>query len=334
MGLAYQWAQENDISKLRLFLSENFGPQNIQVTPGRFETLFLNHPQGFKVLFCLDGDELAGIRCFLPVRIGTGSQIINAVFSVDTMVSQKYRKRGIAQHFLEIALEHFPLVIASGPTMAHSELYRKMGGTVVATFRKASLVRKPVMQQTIRSTARDIIAWLIWLKRKRINSSYIPLSLDSAADALITLPSRLLENESGTVSDKDLFLWRYGGSFYNDYLVSHVNCSDCQGLLVTRLCGAETKIIDVFGSPAAVDSILQAVGTILPKGEVSAVFTGKRLEKSFCSAGFLVRPFDATLVIISSDRSLQNELSGRDWLMFSGDADTDLLYPPQNLLCI
>ena len=328
MGLFYQWAEEKDIPKLRLFFSENFGPHNIQVAPGRFEALFLKHPQGFKVLFCRDEETIAGVRCFLPVRIGAGSQIINAVFSVDTMVSPSYRKQGIAQRFLEIALDHFPLVIASGPTMAHAELYRKLGGVVVATFRKAYLCRKPMLQPTVRATARDLIAWLLWLKRKRINASHCQLSLAAAVDALAALPSRLLEYESGSLVDTEAFLWRYGGQFYNDYSVSLVTCSDFEGLLVTRQCGAETKIIDVFGSAAAVDSILQSAGSVLPQGEVSAVFTGKRLEKSFRNAGFLVRPFDATLVIISADRSLQHGLGSRDWLMLSGDADTDLLYSP------
>lgn len=328
MGLTYHWAEEKDIPALRLFFSENFGPHNIQVTPGRFEALFLNHPQGFRVLFCRDEAAIAGVRCFLPVRIGAGSQVINAVFSVDTMVAPGYRKQGIAQRFLEIALDHFPLIIASGPTMAHAELYRKLGGVVVATFRKAYLCRKPTLRPNVRATARDLIAWLLWLKRKRIDSSHCPLSPAAAGDALAAMPSRLLEYESGSLVDTKAFLWRYGGKFYNDYSVSLVTCSDSQGLLVTRQCSSETKIIDVFGSAAAVDSILLAAGSVLPQGVVSAVFTGRRLEKSFRNAGFLVRPFDATLVIISADRSLQHELSSRDWLMFSGDADTDLLYAP------
>jgi len=329
MTFTFRWATNQDVPQIQQFIIDNFGIDSIQAAPGRFEALFVEHPKGLHVALCLSNDSICGARFFLPIRIAVGSQILDTAFPADTMVAPLFQKQGIGQKFQEMTIERFQVNISNGQSSAHTALYKKLGASVASTFCIAYQVRKPTLQKAIRPMIRDGLAWLLWLGRKRVFSGeqYI-LTPELASNLIESCSDRLMPEEVGTLIDKDLFAWRYSGSFYTDYSTIHAIYQNNIGLLVYRKSGDGIKITDIFCPAEQMVDFLRVSLKAINQEKITAVFTGTRLEKVFRSAGFLIRPIDAKLVILATNQSLQEELSRRDWAMFSGDADTDLRYFP------
>jgi len=325
MGLLFRWAIEDDIPSIKRFLYMCFGSASVQASPGRFDGLFPIHPSGFHVAICFSDDIVAGVRCFMPVKICVEDRVLDAAFPVDTMVAEQFRRRGIGQKFHEMAMERFNVVLANGPSPANSEIYRKNGAAVISGFKVGMQVRSPSIRGKLRPMIRDWLAWAMWVGRKRVDATLTSIDFLKAADLLPTMLPRFSRGEVGTIPDRDWFLWRYAGPYYNDYSLFLVESGALRGLLVTRKHGDIILIVDLVCSSESTAMLLNAVGHALPGSRVIVQFSGGRIERILRQAGFMIRPVDASLVVEVDDSALLNELKSLDWIIFGGDADNDML---------
>lgn len=335
--LIFRWAEPEDVFRIKEFIADNFGADSIQAAPGRFEALFLEHPLGFHIALCVSGDEIAGIRCYLPARLRSGKKIYSAAFPIDLMVNPRYRRRGISRRFLDMAQDRFQLTVSSGQSPAQAAMYKKSGAAVVAVYRIGYLIRRPALQSTIRATLRDGLAWSRWYGKRRLSATMKDLAEFNEADLANLTVRGLADDEVGNAVDHGIFRWRYTGSFYNDCKTGLIECENERGLVVYKHTGAETKILDIFCRAEATGLLIKAVAACLPGRRLTVKFAGTRLASRFSEAGFLVRPMDARVTVYSTNRTLQTQVSNRQWVIFAGDSDTELLDFPRagagNELC-
>jgi len=329
MELVFRWADLSDVADIKQFLAESFGPDAIQSSSGRFEALFLEHPLGFHVSLCTVSGSIVGLRCYLPMRAIFSQQELTGAFPVDLMVKPEYRRMGISRQFLDMAQERFPFTVSSGQSKSQAALYEENGAAVVATYYKGYLVRRPTLQGTLKASIRDVLSWLHRGRKRRLKASAKIISeIDSTTLNFLTA-HRLLDGEVGNLIAQDTYAWRYSGSYYRDCTAVVVECENRHGILVYRVTSEETQILDIFCGADTLELLISVASSLLPGRKLSARFAGERLKFLFATAGFLIRPMDAKLVVHSRHRQLQERLAQHNWVIFAGDSDTALLEFPQ-----
>ncbi len=331
MHLSYRWAEKKDTASIKLFMAEQYGAGSIQAAPGRFEALFLDHPQGFHIALCTSNDEIVGLRCYMPVQISCYKQLHNAAFPVDMMVKPALRRHGIGSKFLLMAQDRFAFTLSSGQSEAQASLYKKKGAVVVAAYNIGYLVRRPNLRTFSKTTVRDVLSWLHWSTTPKRPANMKEISVTSASVQTHLSRSRFSQDEAGSALDQATFRWRYDNSFYNDYSVVQIESGGTQGILTCQTRGEETRIIDIFCPAQARITLLNAAATVLPGRRISAFFAGVHLAQAYRRAGFLVRPRDTQAILFSQDCHLLDQLSRASWILFGGDSDTKLRELPCRL---
>lgn len=328
MELTYRWAERDDAGEIRHFLVKNFGERSIQAAPGRFDALFLHHPRDFHIALCVNGNEIVGLRCYLPAHMYCGYELRRAAYPIDMMVKSDYRRQGIGSRFLTMAWERFMFIVSTGQSEAQANLYRKKGAAIIARYQEGLLVRKPTMQGTAKAMARDMLSWLRWIGRPKVQGRFQKIAAEQAVARAKLFPRRFDQGEAGNAIEPRDFLWRYAGTFYNRYNFALLTSGEHEGILVYKQTDSESRIIDLICPTTSVATLLRIAGAELPGPRVTALFAGNLLETWFVEAGFLVRPRGARLVLYSSEPALQEEMAQRSWVVFAGDSDTELIAFP------
>ena len=124
------------------FLRINFGHNSVQCRKDRFEWLFERNPWKTIIYLSFSKNELIGQICFLPVKLRFKNKQLSAAFSIDTMISPEYRRKGIGRMLHQIRKEKYQVALSSGQSEANTRLYNKMGWLTLGTYFQFDLVKR------------------------------------------------------------------------------------------------------------------------------------------------------------------------------------------------
>jgi len=304
MDCEFRWATVEDADEIESFLEATFGPDSVQCIPGRFAWLYLQRPGGVHISLALSNGQIAGFRGYMPWLVSVGGQQIETGYAIDSMVAPEFRRQGIGKEFLRMWLERYPIGLSPGQSASMANLYRKIGFRRMADVRRMYAVKRFQLSLRPRSLIRDGIAWLRYHGRCTRGGKRTPISFEQAEQLNGEFVQRVSPTEAATLYTKDLFRWRFGGPVYNDYAFFHLHTANGQqGLLISRRAGKSENIIEVISSSEDRGALLDCTLETSPAQYVEANCAGVVLDREFAEAGFLVRPYNAAIVAVSTGQN-------------------------------
>jgi GNAT superfamily N-acetyltransferase len=333
MAFRYGWAAPQDADALLDFLAEGFGERSFQASAARFRWLFEEHPLGFHIGVCRDGETIAGIRCHIPCTVVASGRQYRAAYGMDLIVAPPYRRKGVASGLLDLSPSRFEALVSTGQSPGMARVYERRGVAACASMYEARHVRRPVLSLRPRALARDVVAWLwrgLTAPRPLGRAQEIPVAAAAEALGLRNPAERYAPDEAGSLRLPDLVRWRYAGGVYSGYRAHSVQGpGEGEAVVVTRQDGSETLIVDLFAAHGRQGRAALAVAAASPGPVTRALVFGDRPAGELRRAGFLVLRRDGSLRVTAGDADVQSDLSRRPWRLFAGESDLDLMREPE-----
>ncbi len=329
MNLEFRWAALQDIPRIKAFIEENYGADSLQASPGRFEALFAEHPGGFHVALCLNNDEPVAMRCYLPFLLSVGGETIAAAFPVDLVVATDFRRKGISTRFVVMAKERFRVTVSSGQSAGQTSVYGQTDSFKAADFSQAFCCTSfPGFKSGLKAFIRDLLSWSLLLGKGLSVSRMKVLSDDAGELEAVAglLAQRFAHRVVGSCPDIDLLRWRYFNRCYRDCRLAQIDAAGIRGLVAYRNHGQQTELLDIFCAADDLARFLAAAVRVLPGSRITAVFAGPVLRAAFKKCGFLVRPYQAKLMVTAYSAELDAVLRASQWQIYPGDSDISLRY--------
>ncbi len=315
-----------DKPKISEFLRERFGSDAVQCRPGRFEWQFDRYPGRAKINLCFHQDRLVGQSCVLPVTLNVRNDRLSAAFSMDTMVSPDYQRKGIGEKFYQRKRDLVQVGLSSGQTQSAANLYKKMGWSVLGSYYQFRLVRRFPKLQRPRILAKDMLSYLRYqgATKKYNKKPHIVISSE-CPPALLRQLDRGLENEIFIKVTPEYLKWRYGEHpFYQYHYIQVYDGPQELGTCVARWRKPGTcRLVDFYCRRQNFPGLLEGIAHSLGCYDIEGKLVGAPLKKFFEETGFTLADSNQTILGNSKHNGLVETLSRSDWLVFGGDSDND-----------
>ena len=219
-------------------------PQN---RPGWFDWHKAN-PDSFWQL-CLDGEKIAALSRFVPIRLRLSGKLITAAFSNDTMVDSSYRRQGLGTRIHECRRQAFDVALSSDQSPENHRVYMKLGFEKLGDyfyFNAVPRFPKPFLK---RRYLREIVGWLIW--RSRFHTCRA-VTVHTAATLPEDMARELIDERfcgpaCGPVPSNEDILWRYARHPYFRYDFQSIRRDgNLLAVAVTRSEGAVVLLVDIY----------------------------------------------------------------------------------------
>lgn len=326
MEFRFREMTSEDKPQVSDFLKNHFGNDSVQCRRNRFEWQFERYPGGTKIYLCFHDHKLVAQICFLPVNLQLKNERLSGAFSIDTMVTQEYQRKGIGEKFHQLRLENFQVALSSGQSEANAKLYKKMGWSILGKYFEFRLVKRFPKLKRAKLFAKDILNYSHYKctlkkyneKPRIIISSDYPKELSQQLD-------RGLESEAFIRVSCDYLNWRYGGHPYFKY--SYIQVFDGHkwlGTCVARISKpGYYRLVDFYCSRQNFPALLEGIAHPLDGYCIEGELAGVQLRKYFVETGFSVVNTNQHIMGSSKDEGVKDKLSKCDWLIFGGDSDND-----------
>lgn len=317
---------ESDKPLLLKFLKSAFGNQSIQGEKDRFDWLYNNYPLKAKIYLCLNGEKIIGQTFFLPIRLKLNDEIFSAAFSIDTMISASYRRKGIGTRFHRRRLENYQIALSSGQSSANEALYKKLGWALLGTYYSFRLVRKVPHFDSIKSFIKDSFIYLKYkCKIKYYNQNSRIKIYSHLPEKMYTHFDRGQEHDAFIEVNERYLTWRYIKHPYFSYKFIEVFERDRSlGVCVTReVRPGNFKIVDFYSERKNFLPMIDGLAKSLDAETIEGELIGIHLKKYFKMAGFYVQDTKTNLMGSSKNQQIIKKIQNSNWLLFGGDSDND-----------
>ncbi len=326
MNLDFRLMAPDDKPVVLEFLRREFGEKSIQCKNDRFEWQCEKYPGAAKVYLCFDEHEMVGQVVFLPVRLLLGSAFRSAAFSIDTMVSEKYRRKGIGEGFHRLRLENYDVALSSGASDANRRLYEKMGWMKLGKYFEFRLVRKPPKISFRKCFAKDCVTYFRYLRKaknlRRGGNIEVTKTIPHEAEHDL---NRGQEGEAFLETDRGYLEWRYDEHPYFDYkYVQAWKRGKSLGFCLLReFLPDRYKLVDLYCRRENVRSFLGELAHGLDAYSIEGEMVGVPLVEEFLDVGFRVTWTDQFVTGSAKDTALVKLMRQSNWIVFMGDSDGD-----------
>jgi GNAT superfamily N-acetyltransferase len=308
------------------FLKNRFGEVSVQCKRNRFEWQFEKYPGGAKIYLCFHDQKLVGQSCFLPVTLQWRGERFSAAFSMDTMVSPDYQRKGIGEKFYQLKRDHYQIGLSSGQTRSAANLYKKMGWSVLGNYFEFRLVKRFPRFQGAKPFGKDLLSFLRckFTIKKHNRKPRIVISSDLPEETLSEL-DRGLENEVFIKVGPEYLRWRYTEHPFHHYQYIQVfNERKRLGTCVVRvLKPGYYRLVDFYCLRQNLSELLQGISHSLDCYCIEGEMAGNSVKRYLIETGFSVSETNQHILGQSRHEGLTEKLMKSDWLVFGGDSDND-----------
>jgi len=277
----------------------------------------------------VDG-EIAGVNGMMPVLVWIRGQQSPAIWSCDTLVSEKYRGLGIGKGLLKRVQQEAPVVLGFGVSDMSDPIAAKLGWIpfdgVMSHFYAVSESGAKGKIKNLASNVRRLTSIPFRPKNSDISVTSRPASFDASHDQLWM--TGLDDNVGTVVRDTAYLNWRYRDHPVFRYIALEAfKDGALLAILVLRHDEHESVIVDYVGArdDSQVMSMLldEAVRQLIKLGSIRI-----RCETSLpvlqkCLRQFGFNPYSGQCRFRSfiHPEGLQHEQT--DWFVMTGDSDND-----------
>ena len=323
----YDFHEEDHLPLIRLKEAVYGAP----VERSRWEWQYLRSPfsRDIQVFVAECGTELAGATTRLPFDLRREGKTVRAYFSVDSMVHQSYRRRGIMKSLYRQTTDVMPLLYSKGTNSGMYELLIELGYKVV---------------QPNTYLVNYLSPWKIALQRYNLYKA-APLFSDQGAREDGFEPVRTFGQEFDdfwaqvagafpgiVVKDSAYMNWRYVDIPHKKYhLYYKVKEGRIVCALVLRTGGYACWIVDLIWDPGVGDepgATLRAwVRALKEQGYLKVICWGtlRQFRDALTRAGFVDRRDSPRFSVFSSPETIAAHADGAPLHFVEGDGDSEYL---------
>ncbi|MBT7166628.1 MAG: GNAT family N-acetyltransferase [Victivallales bacterium] len=325
-----RFATASDLPAVRGFLAENFPPDSHQNRPGWLEWQLAN-PLGTQVAVAMVDGELAGLSLLLRVRVNlAGVGEADGAFATSTMVSTRFRRRGIGSALHHLRAEHYGYALSTGQSTANSKVYERLGFSTVAEFSEFLLSPRWPRFFPRKRWLRHLLSWGRWRLKRAAKPGDRALRLESSPGRGFAVPDEWFRARAGgafrlCITSNAYLEWRYADHPYLEYASSWILDGERPvGVVIHRaLANGELRVVDLYCGPGDLPAALSAFCRLAPATHIAGVVAGKGLSEAFAEAGFQVFPHGSQILGKTLRPDLEAPLTDGRWGFLAGDSDKD-----------
>jgi len=325
-----RFATESDLPAVRDFLAENFPPDSHQNRPGWLEWQLAN-PLGTRVAVAMVNGEIAGLSIFLRIRVDlAGVGETDGAFATSTMVSTRFRRRGIGSALHRLRAEHYGYALSTGQSAANAKVYDRLGFSTVAEFSEFLLSPRWPHFFPRKRWLRHLLSWGRCCLKRAAGPGTPALRLESTPGRGRAVPDAWFGARAGDacrlcMTSNAYLEWRYADHPYLEYASSWILDGERPvGVVIHRaLADGELRVVDLYCGPGDLPATLSAFCRLVPVPHVAGVVAGKGLGEAFAKAGFQVFPHGSQILGKTLRPNLEAPLTDGRWGFLAGDSDKD-----------
>lgn len=279
--------------------------------------------------------RVVAVNGMMPARVLLRGRRTKAIFSCDSFVERRFRRRGLGGRMKEILEAHLPLILSYGIGEAQMRIYRRRGWPVGVEPRKYYLnLREPGLKGRIKNgVSRLLRLWgagrrLAWGRALVLS---LGVSVELPAAEVDALWGRCAKGYVSVVERTAAHLrWKYQDHPWLPYrFVAARSDRGLEGLLVIRHDARESAIVDYCGPARGIEVKAALVGAalrhLLERGceRVVSETTDPEFKSVFWAQGFYRYRGRPTFCV--HDKEAAPGEAARHWFLMMGASDTDLL---------
>lgn len=328
-GTAYRftWMGPEQVGAVKQFQAAHFDADAPQNRPGWLEWR-LRNPHGCPILLCMDGDTIAGLSMFMPVRLRIAGQVRTAAFSTNTMVRPEYRRKGIGQGIHQARIRSYDVALSSGQSEENRALYDKLGFATLGGSYEIRVKRRLPRPYLKRRYLRALLAWAYWVGRPRrlgrdtriVFTDTVPADLEPSV-----FDDRFQDHEVGPIHSPAYLRWRYADHPYFTYRFIRVYRGDARlAFAVIRPDGDQVWLSDVYCRPGDRTAVFAALGACLTSRRIVGRFIGETIRDAMSAAGWYTLKRRSSLRGATDRPDLVPIICSKKWCFFGGASDMEL----------
>lgn len=333
-SVKYRYAEREDKEAILAVLQANAPAIPCEIRSQLFDWQFgganpIAHEHPSFWLCEVDG-VVAGVNGLMPIDLRFEGQVLRAIWSCDTLVSDQYRGLGIGKGLLTQVSKVLPVVLGFGISDLSDPILAKLGWhpyTGVTTHFYYG------QEPGLRGGVKNLISAMKSLKGKFFRlppDIKIVMMTDRFGAAHDSLWRRVASDyDYAVVRNANYLNWRYRDHPVLKYEVHEAWMMDeLLGSLVVRYDPHESVIADYLGGAQRDDVMLalvrDAVASLAKRGvaRIRCETSSQALKRVLRHAGFIDYPRTSIFRFVVSE-SLSEKVSDMNWFVMTGDSDNE-----------